>query len=294
MDILLQLIISGIAVGGVYALIALGFVLIYKATSIINFATGEFMMIGAYFFYTFMVMADLPPIPTFIMVMLCAGLLGFIVERTILRHMLGQPIISIIMVTIGLSSILMGLAEIIWSSDFKSFPPLFPRAPVIVGDVIIRSNLFWGFVIAMVAVALFALIFKYTKIGVAMRATADDQMAAFSMGINVRSMFTLAWALGATAASMGGIIIGNMGGIQPTLGHIGLKIFPVVILGGLDSIPGAVIGGFIVGLVENIAGGYLDPYVGGGVKNLAPFVVLVLILLVKPYGLFGKEEIERL
>ncbi len=294
MNIFWQLVISGIVVGGVYALIALGFVLIYKATSIINFATGEFMMIGAYFFYTFMVMAGLPVVPSFILVMFCAALLGFAVERSILRHMLGQPIISIIMVTIGLSSILMGLADVIWSTDFKSFPPLFPRAPVIIGGLIIRSNMFWGFVVAMGVVALFALLFKYAKVGVAMRATADDQMAAFSMGINVRSMFTLAWAMGAVAASLGGIIIGNIGGIQPTLGAIGLKIFPVVILGGLDSIAGAVVGGFIVGLVENIAGGYLDPYVGGGVKDVAPFVVLVLILLIKPYGLFGKEEIERL
>jgi branched-chain amino acid transport system permease protein len=294
MDIFAQLVVSGIAVGGVYALIALGFVLIYKATNIINFATGEFMMIGAYCFYTFMVMAGLPAVPAFILVMFCAAMLGFLVERTILRYMLGQPIISIIMVTIGLSSILMGIAEIVWSTDFKSFPPLFPRAPIIVGDLIIRSNLFWGFVISMVAVVSFAIVFKYTKVGVAMRATADDQMAAFSMGINVRSMFTLAWALGAVAASLGGVIIGNMGGIQPTLGQIGLKIFPVVILGGLDSILGAVVGGFIVGLVENIAGGYLDPYVGGGVKDMAPFVVLVIILLIKPYGLFGKQEIERL
>ncbi|MEA3230489.1 MAG: branched-chain amino acid ABC transporter permease [Thermodesulfobacteriota bacterium] len=294
MDILAQLIVSGIAVGGIYALIALGFVLIYKATSIINFATGEFMMIGAYFFYTFMVMAGLPAVLSFVLVMFCAAGLGFLVERTILRHMLGQPIISIIMVTIGLSSILMGLAEIFWSSDFKSFPPLFPRAPIVIGDIIVRSNLFWGFIIAMMAIAFFAVLFKYAKVGVAMRATAADQMASFSMGINVRSMFTLAWAFGAMAASLGGVIIGNIGGIQPTLGHIGLKIFPVVILGGLDSIAGAVVGGFIVGLVENLAGGYLDPYVGGGVKDVAPFVVLVIILMVKPYGLFGKKEIERL
>ena len=294
MDIFGQLVVSGIAVGGIYALIALGFVLIYKATSIINFATGEFMMIGAYFMYTFMVLVGLPAIPSFLLVMLAAAMLGFLVERTILRHMLGQPVISIIMVTIGLSSILMGLAEMFWSTDFKEFPDLFPRAPIRIGSLIVTSNLFYGFVTAMIAVGIFALIFKYAKVGVAMRATADDQMASFSMGINVRSMFTIAWAMGAVAASLGGIIIGNIGGIQPTLGHVGLKIFPVVILGGLDSIAGAVIGGFIVGLVENIAGGYLDRYVGGGVKDVAPFVVLVLILLFKPYGLFGKEEIERL
>ena len=294
MDIFLQLLVSGVAVGGVYALIALGFVLIYKATSIINFATGEFMMTGAFIFYSLMVYAGLPAVPAFIGVMACAALLGFIVERLVLRHMLGQPTISIVMVTIGLSSILMGLAEMIWGAEFKSFPAIFPRAPIIVGDIVLRSNMFYGFVISAVAVIIFSLLFKYAKVGVAMRATAADQTAAFSMGINVKSMFTLSWALGAIAASMGGIIIGNIGGVHPSLGHIGLKIFPVVILGGLDSIFGAVLGGFIVGIVENLAGGYLDPYFHGGVKDVAPFVVLVLILLVKPYGLFGKEEIERL
>ena len=294
MNIFLILLTSGIAVGGIYALIAFGFVLIYKATSIINFATGEFMMIGAYIFYTFTVMLGWPAIPAFIMVMAGAALLGMLVEFSILRHMLGQPTISIVMVTIGLSSILTGFAEIIWSSDFKSFPPLFPRSPIILGDVIIRSNLFWGFVVAMVTVALFAVFFKYSKIGIAMRATAGDQMASYSMGINVRTMFTTAWALGAIAASLGGLIIGNIGGVQPNLGSIGLKIFPVVILGGLDSIGGAVLGGFIVGILENIAGGYLDPYFNGGVKDVVPFIILVVILMVKPYGLFGRREIERL
>ena len=294
MEFFLLLLTSGIAVGGIYALIALGFVLIYKATSIINFATGEFMMIGAYIFYSCSVLIGWPAIPSFIVVMAGAGLLGLLVERTILRHMLGQPTISIVMVTIGLSSILTGLAEMIWSSDFKSFPALFPRAPIIICDLIIRSNLFWGFVVAMTTIVIFALIFKYAKVGVAMRATAGDQMAAFSMGINVRSMFTLAWIFGAIAASIGGLIIGNIGGVQPNLGGIGLKIFPVVILGGLDSIGGAVLGGLIVGIIENLAGGYLDSMVGGGVKNIAPFVVLVLILMVRPYGLFGRKDIERL
>ncbi len=161
-------------------------------------------------------------------------------------------------------------------------------------DIIIRSNIFYGFVLAAIVVVVFALLFKYAKVGVAMRATASDQAAAFSMGINVKSMFTLSWAFGAIAASLGGIIIGNIGGVHPSLGHIGLKIFPVVILGGMDSIGGAVLGGFIVGIVENIAGAYLDPYFHGGVKDIAPFVVLVVILLIKPYGLFGKQEIERL
>ncbi|MCP4671607.1 MAG: branched-chain amino acid ABC transporter permease [Desulfobacula sp.] len=294
MDIFLQLMASGFLVGGVYALIALGFVLIYKATNIINFATGEFMMIGAYIFYTLVVYLKLPVPIGLPLVIICAALLGALVERLILRHMLGQPNISIIMVTIGLSSILMGVAEVLWGSEFRSFPPLFPRKPIIIGDIVLRSNLFYGFLIALIVVVAFLILFKYAKVGIAMRATANDQTAAFSMGINVKSMFTISWGFGAIAASLGGIIIGNIGGVQPTLGHIGLKIFPIVILGGLDSIIGAVVGGFIVGIVENLAGGYLDPIFHGGVKDLAPFVVLIVILLIKPYGLFGTKEIERL
>ena len=294
MDIFLQLVASGFLVGGVYALIALGFVLIYKATNIINFATGEFMMIGAYIFYSLMVYLKLSPLIGFPLVIVCAALLGALVEQLVLRHMLGRPNISIVMVTIGLSSILLGIAEIIWGSDFRSFPPLFPRAAIIIGEVVLRSNLFYGFLMAMVVVVIFMLLFHYAKLVVAMRATSNDQTAAFSMGINVKSMFTISWAFGAIAASLGGIIIGNIGGVQPTLGHIGLKIFPIVILGGLDSIMGAVLGGFIVGIVENLAGGYLDPYFHGGVKDLAPFVVLIIILMIKPYGLFGTKDIERL
>lgn len=294
MDIFLQLIASGFLVGGIYALIALGFVLIYKATNIINFATGEFMMIGAYIFYSLTVYLKLPPLLSFPLVVAAAALLGALVERLILRHMLGRPNISIIMVTIGLSSILLGVAEIIWGSSFRSFPPLFPRKPIILGEVVLRSNLFYGFILAMAVIGVFLIVFKYARVGVAMRATANDQTAAFSMGINVKSIFTVSWAFGAIAASLGGIIIGNVGGVQPTLGHIGLKIFPIVILGGLDSIWGAVIGGLLVGILENLAGGYLDPYFHGGVKDLAPFVVLIFILLIKPYGLFGTRELERL
>jgi len=294
MDIFLQLVASGFLVGGIYALIALGFVLIYKATNIINFATGEFMMIGAYIFYSLTVYLNLSPLLSFPLVVAGAALLGAIVERLILRHMLGRPNISIVMVTIGLSSILLGVAEMIWGSSFRSFPPLFPRKPIIIGEIVLRSNLFYGFILAMAVVAIFLIIFKYARVGVAMRATANDQTAAFSMGINVKSIFTLSWAFGAIAASLGGIIIGNVGGVQPTLGHIGLKIFPIVILGGLDSILGAVLGGLLVGILENLAGGYLDPYFHGGVKDLAPFVVLIIILMIKPYGLFGTRELERL
>jgi len=290
----LQLIVSGVAVGGVYALIALGFVLIFKATSIINFATGEFIMIGAYVFYSATVVMGGPAVLGLLSVLGFAALVGLVTERLILRHMLGQPIISIVMVTIGISSILNGLADLIWGSDFRNFLPIFPRSPIIVGEIIIRTNIFYGFLVAGIVVSIFALLFKYAKVGVAMRATAGDQMAAFSMGINVKSMFTLSWALGAIAAFVGGVIIANISGVHPSLAHVGLKIFPVVILGGLDSIGGAVLGGFIVGIVENLAGGYLENYLSGGVRDVAPFVVLMLILLVRPYGLFGKEEIERL
>jgi branched-chain amino acid transport system permease protein len=222
-----------------------------------------------------------------------AMLLGLLLERFILRQLIGEPIISVIMVTIGLSSILHGLTHVIWSPDYRSFPEIFPPEPLDLGFAVVPSGLLWGFIFAAVATVLFILIFKYTRIGVAMRATASDQQAAQSMGISVRWIFALSWSFGAVAAFIGGIVIGNISGISIYLGDIGLKVLAVIILGGLDSIGGAILGGLIIGILENLAGLYLDPLVGGGAKGVAPFFILVLIIMIRPYGLFGKKIIER-
>lgn len=295
MEHFLQSMVSGVVIGGIYALIAMGFVIIYKATGIINFATGEFMMLGAFFCYTAMTAAAFPFAASLLVAVAGAGALGMLVERVILRPLLGKNMISIIMVTIGLSSVFKGVAQIAWSGDYRAFPQIFPRMPVVLGGIVIPSRQLYPFLISIAAAALIWLGFRFTRTGTAMRATADDQEAAFSMGIDIRRVFSLSWSLAAVAAALSGVAIGTMGGISPQLGAIGLKIFPVVILGGLDSIGGALAGGFLMGILENLAGGYLDPLiVGGGIKEVAPFVVLVVILMIRPYGLFGTREIERL
>lgn len=295
MDLFLQLMVSGIVTGGIYALIATGFVIIYKATGVINFATGELMMLGAFFAYTTMEVAHAPFLVALVVAAAGAAALGALVERIVLRPLLGQRAISVIMVTIGFSSVFKGLAQVIWSGEYRSFPAIFPRAPVVLGPVILPSRQAYPFLVAVAAIVAVALLFRFTRTGVAMRATADDQSTAFAMGIDIRRVFSLSWSLAAVTAAVAGIVIGTIGGISPQLGAVGLRIFPVVILGGLDSIGGALVGGVLIGILENLAGGYLDPLLeGGGVKEVVPFVALVLILMIRPHGLFGTREIERL
>ncbi len=293
MDIFIQIIVTGIATGGVYGLIALGFVLIFKATGILNLATGAFMTLGAYICLTVIGQLGAPFWLAFLCTLGFAILLGIVLERLILRPLIGEPIISVVMVTIGLSSILQGLTHLIWSPDYRSFPEIFPPEPLDLGFAIVPSGLLWGFIFAAVGTLIFILIFKLTRTGVAMRATASDQQAALSMGISVRWIFALSWSYGAVAAVIGGIVVGNISGISIYLGDIGLKVLAVIILGGLDSIGGAILGGLIIGILENLAGLYLDPIFGGGVKDVAPFFILVLIIMIRPYGLFGKKIIER-
>ena len=295
MEYFIQLLASGVVTGGIYALIAMGFVVVYKATGVINFATGELMMLGAFFAWTAMTAASLPFAAALLVAVAGSALVGAAVERVVLRPLLGQRAISVIMVTIGLSSIFKGLAQIVWSGEYRSFPPLFPRRPVILGPVVLPSRQAYPFLIALAAIALLAALFRFTRTGTAMRATTDDQATAFGMGIDIRRVFSLSWILAAVTAALAGIVIGAIGGISPQLGAVGLRIFPVVILGGLDSVGGALVGGVVMGILENLAGGYLDPLLpGGGVKEVAPFAILVLVLMVRPYGLFGTRDVERL
>ncbi len=293
MDIIPQIIVSGLAAGGVYGLIALGFVLIYKATSILNLATGEFMTLGAFVCLSVMSQTAAPFYIAFIITIVFAAALGIVIERVVLRPLIGEPIIAVIMVTIGLASIIRGLCHMIWSPEYRTFPPIFPPEPLDLGFAIVPSGLLWGFIFAVLCTVIFTLIFRYTRTGLAMRATAANQQAALSMGISVKRVFALSWSLAAITAGIGGIIIGNISGISIHLGHIGLKVLSVIILGGLDSIVGAIIGGFIIGILENFAGVFLDSIFGGGVKEVVPFVILVIIIMIRPYGIFGKAIIER-
>ncbi len=290
----LQLVINGVVVGSVYALVALGFVIIFKSTSVVNFAQGEFLLLGAYISLAVVSQTSMPFWVAVVVTLLFSVALGMLIERLILRPMIGEPVISVIMVTLGLSSILKAVVQGIWGTDTRPFPEIFPSTPVQIGPLPVSQGYIYSVVCVAILLLLFTLFFKYSRAGIAMRATAFSQQVAQSMGISVRRMFALAWAIAAVVSAIGGILLGGVrGGVDAALAAIGLKVIPVVILGGLDSIIGAIVGGLIVGVLENLAGGYLDPIFGGGVKEVAPFVVLVLILMIKPYGLFGKVHIDR-
>jgi branched-chain amino acid transport system permease protein len=292
---LLQLIISGLVVGSIYAAVALGFTIIYKATRVVNFAQGELLMVGAYVCYAFVVQMGVPFWAALLLTVLFGMVLAFFIERLILRPMIGEPIISIIMVTIGLSLVMRSLVTAVWGNDILVYEPkLFPQEMVTIAGVPISQEFLWCFVLSMFLLAVFSVFFKFSKAGVAMRATAFNQQVAQSMGISVKHIFALSWIISAVVSGIGGILIGNINGINSSLYHFGLKVFPATILGGLDSILGAALGGLIIGVLENLSDGLCKSYLDlSGVKEVAPYVILVLILMIKPYGLFGTKEIER-
>ena len=294
MDFFVQLVINGLVVGSIYALVAMGFVIIYKSTSVLNFAQGEFLLLGAYISLALLTRWHVPFWATVVLTLGFAVVLGLAVKRLILRSMIGEPEVSVIMVTLGLSSILRAVVQGIWGTDTRPYPEIFPSAPVMIGPVPVSRAYAWSLGCVVVLLVAFSLFFKRSRFGIAMRATAFSQQVALSMGISVRHMFALAWAIAAVVSAIGGILLGAVRtGVDQSLALIGLKVLPVVILGGLDSVLGAIVGGLLIGVLENLAGGYLDPVFGGGVKEVAPFVILVAILMIKPYGLFGKVHIER-
>ncbi len=291
---MLQLVITGIAVGAVYSLMALGFVLIYKASSVVNFGPGELVLFGAYIAWATILQMKLPLAIALPLTLVVALLLGLVIERGVLRPLIGEPTISVIMVTFGFASVIRGVLNMAWGSDTRPFPALFSSEPFRLGPVPVSPVHLWSFVAVMVLLAAFSVFFKFSLIGTAMRATADNQQVAQSLGVSVKQVFALSWCIATVVSALGGIILGSVrGGVDFSLADLGLKVFPVVILGGLDSVAGAIVGGVLIGVLENLSGGYLDPIFGGGVKEVAPFVALVMILMLRPYGLFGKVEIER-
>jgi branched-chain amino acid transport system permease protein len=293
MEFLLELFVNGLLVGMMYGLVALGFVLIYKASSVFNFAQGELVMFGG---FVAAAMLTIYGIPLGLALPITLGLmiaLGFGIERGMLRSLVGRPVIAIIMATVGLASVLRGVAPMLWGAATKDLPLPLPVKPFIVADLFISPlNLAAGGA-SLAFLAGFGYFFKKTRVGIAMRAVADDQHAAMSMGIDVGSIFALTWGIAGLVSAIGGIIWGNFLGVDTQLALVGLKVFPVVILGGMDSVLGAVLGGLIVGAVENVAAGFVDPFVGGGTKDFVPYMLMIIALLIRPSGFFGKEIIER-
>src|SRR6184192_1062286 len=284
----LVLLTNGIMIGLMYALIALGFVLIYKATDAINFAQGEFVMFAG---FLAAVSAEIAGMPFWLSSLLAIGgmvALGFGLERVVLRPLIGRPVIAVVMATIGLAAVLRGTAVMAFGAGTRAIVMPVSDEPFELGPVMLPPVQLVGAGISLAFLAGFTWFFLKSRTGIAMRAVADSQQVAMAMGINIRRYFALAWAMAGVVSALGGVVWGTMLGVDNQLALVGLKVFPVVILGGLDSVIGAVVGGLIVGIVENFAAGYLDPYVGGGTKDFAPYV-----LMIRPEGMFGRRRIER-
>jgi len=293
MELFLMTITSGVMVGGIYALIALGWVLIYKCSGVLNLAMGEMTLIGAYVSLSFYSMG-IPFLLALFLSLIVGLVLGILTERIFLDKLIGEPVLTVIMVTVGLSFFFKGTVELIWGTDTRVFtPPVFSIEPIHIGPVIVGQAYLWSFVAAIILLIVFVCFFKYTRWGLAMQATADDEMAALSLGVSARFVYAAAWAIAFMAAGVGGTLLGNINGLNISVGHLGLLVLPAVVLGGLNSVPGAIVGGIVIGILQNLCGAYLDKYFPGGVKEVAPFVFMVIFLLFKPHGLWGWERIER-
>ncbi|NQT69126.1 MAG: branched-chain amino acid ABC transporter permease [Desulfobacteraceae bacterium] len=293
MELFFMTLTTGIMVGGIYALVALGWVLIYKCSGVLNLAMGEMTLIGAYISLSFYSMG-VPFLLALLMSLIIGLILGILTERIFLDRLIGEPVLTVIMVTVGLSFFFKGTVEFIWGTDTRVFtPPVFSIEPIRWGPLIIGQAYLWSFIAAILLLVIFVCFFKYTRWGLAMQATADDEMAALSLGVSARFVYAAAWSMAFMSAGVGGTLLGNINGLNISVGYLGLLVLPAVVLGGMNSVPGAIAGGIIIGLLQNFCGTYLDQYFPGGIKEVAPFVFMVIFLLFKPHGLWGWERIER-
>jgi len=291
MEFFFQLLVNGISLGLLYALSALGFVMIFKSSSVLNFAHGELVASGAFLFLVISAWAKLPIVAAFALTLIGSFALGFIIERFFLRPLIGEALIQVIMLTVGLAAMFKGLLLFVFGGDIHSYPQFLPEALALeFGAVSVPSVYVATFIIGILFLVIFGLFFKYSSQGIYMRSVANNQPAALSLGVHVRKVFALSWAIAALVCAMSGVVLGIINGVNVhNLSAIGLKVFPVVILGGLDSIGGAILGGVIIGVLETFTGGYVST----SLREIVPYMVLVFILMVRPYGLFGLVEIER-
>jgi branched-chain amino acid transport system permease protein len=294
-ELLIQLLVNGLIVGTLYGVVAMCFVLIYKSTQIVNFAQGEFLLIGAWTCWALLVKFELPFYLGFPITLVFMFFFGVLLQMVVLRPMIGEPIISVIMVTIGLSMFFQSLMSWIFGGWAKSYPQVFDTQSVTVLGLQIQTAYVMSLVISLVIMVGFYYFFKYSRMGLAMRATAFNQQVAQSLGISVKKVFALSWAISAMVSATAGVVVGMVNGVSSALSFFGIKVFPVVILGGLDSIIGAIVGGLIIGVLENLAEFVDSQWLQlGNMYSIAPFYALVIILMIKPYGLFGTKDIERI
>ncbi|MEM7071448.1 MAG: branched-chain amino acid ABC transporter permease [Pseudomonadota bacterium] len=295
MDLFIQLLLNGLIVGLLYGVVAMCFVLIYKSTQIVNFAQGEFLMIGAWVCLSLLTHFQLPFWLGFLMSLVFMSLFGIILQIVVLRPLIGESIISVIMVTIGLSIFFQAAMNMIFGSDAEPFPRIFEQQTLEVAGLQVEMAYFMSAIISLVIMVVFYIFFKFSRWGLAMRATAYDQQVSQSLGISVKNVFAIAWAISAVVSGVAGIVLGIVNTVSNSLAVIGVKVFPATIVGGLDSIVGAVVGGLIIGILENMAEFFDGQFLHiGNLYSIAPFYVLIIVLMIKPYGLFGTKHIERI
>jgi len=290
----LQLLVAGLMEGGLYALLAASIVLVYKSTQVASLAHGQILAFGAIFFYLFLGPFGLPLIVAIILTFAASGLMGLVIERTTLRPLIGQPLFASFLVTFAVFMLFDGVFQLFVKGEAVTLPPFLPKGTMYLGTIHVPKGQFWSFLAALILFGLLGLMFRYTKIGLGLRASAEDHQLAQSTGISVKQIFSIIWVLSALVACISGIATASITDIYYTLPQMGIKGLIVALFGGLESLPGALLGGLLLGVLENISAGYLDPLVGGGMKEVAAYVMLLLILLIRPYGLLGLVRIERI
>ncbi len=288
--IFIEFTLLGLLASGVSALLALSFVLVYKGTHVVNFAAGEVMMLGAYLYYTAAMVLKLPPVFALLLALAGIAVVSVAIEALVLRPLAGQPTIAILMATIGMASLLHGGVEIIWGQDPLETPALLPRFPVNWGEVMIPGAAIGNFLLAGVLIAALVAFFRFSRAGIAMRATASDPVTAATLGVDIRASQRMTWILSGVTGTVAGVLIVSSGSVSPALASSALAVFAVVILGGLDSVAGAIVASLIVGVLESLTVGYI----GGKMRDVFPYLVVLAMLIVRPYGLLGTREIERL
>ena len=293
-DKLVSLLILGILQGAIYAMIGLGMVIIYKSSKILNLTHGSIIMLVGYITLTLTVSQGLPIWVGIPVAILLGGIVAVLIYRLTIAPLIGQPVLSTIQMTFGLVFLLNGVAVLIWGGRFGSLPAFLPQGVWHFGGIDVSQQHFWT---ALIAAAMFGglgLFLRLTKLGLGMRATAESSSITESVGVNVRSLFMISWVIGGFAAGVAALLLGQIYNVGLTLGPFGLtKGLPIMLLGGLESLPGVLIAGLIIGVAELFTGAYIDPLVGGGAREIVPFILMLVILLFRPYGLFGLKEIER-
>jgi branched-chain amino acid transport system permease protein len=303
-QLLPQFATTGLLSGGTLALIALGLVLIFKSSYIFNFAQGQLLLLGALVTWWFAVELSLPLWLAIILALIFSALLGLLIERLALRPMTGQPLLSIILMTLGLSQVLQGMALLLFGGSQRNFPQIFSAAnpykittPFIHNGnniiIILKQNLVWSFTIAILGVIIISAFFRFTRTGLAMRGTSEDHELAQSIGIRIHRIFGFSWALAGVVATLGGVLLATSSGLDLSISMLVLTAFPVVLLGGLDSIPGAIVGGFVIGLSQGLVS-VSKVMIVRNMSEIMPYIVLLIVLVIRPEGLFGQKRIERI